>query len=372
MFAIIHRSQFDSSASAMVAGKPLLFRQMQWLRAIGCDQIIVEIPRTDEALALKQRIVEECVAIPGVIWFATESQLPLPILAKMAGYGDKPFLAVPHGVIGDGDLTELFVTASGGSVVALYNNAISKRSQAILALRLIAPGGDTPKMASGPGWLALIDSERAAFELTLAIMNGSVSSKENAGWPLQIHAAQVSPGVWVARGAKVDPSSKLIGPVMIGKNVELEANTTVGPNVVIERNSLVSEGSHISHCHVEEHTFIPRDVRIESGLIRHGWAQDLEVARHSIAPVPTVDRRSVFPAANTRRRGVIAVTALAFAAAMGVSFWQPSPNADQMKMVADDSEDPDEVYGPEIDPETSTAKNVNTSDAGVDWEEVTP
>ncbi len=95
---------------------------------------------------------------------------------------------------------------------------------------------------------------------------------------------EVSPGVWVAEGAEVDPDATLTGPLCIGDYAKVEAGATlreytvVGSNVVIKEgaflhravvhnNVYVGQGVNLRGCVIGKNTDVMRLVRIEEGAI---------------------------------------------------------------------------------------------------------
>jgi mannose-1-phosphate guanylyltransferase/phosphomannomutase len=95
---------------------------------------------------------------------------------------------------------------------------------------------------------------------------------------------EVSPGVWVAEGAEVDPDAVLTGPMCIGDYAKIEAGahlreyTVVGSNVVVKEgaflhravvhnNVYVGQGVTLRGCVVGKNTDVMRLARIEEGAV---------------------------------------------------------------------------------------------------------
>jgi mannose-1-phosphate guanylyltransferase / phosphomannomutase len=95
---------------------------------------------------------------------------------------------------------------------------------------------------------------------------------------------EVSPGVWVAEGAEVDPDAVLTGPLCIGDYAKIEAGahlreyTVIGSNVVIKEgaflhravvhnNVYVGQGVTLRGCVIGKNTDVMRLARIEEGAI---------------------------------------------------------------------------------------------------------
>jgi mannose-1-phosphate guanylyltransferase / phosphomannomutase len=95
---------------------------------------------------------------------------------------------------------------------------------------------------------------------------------------------EVSPGVWVAEGAEVDPEAVLTGPLCIGDYAKIEAGaqlreyTVIGSNVVVKEgaflhravvhnNVYIGQGANLRGCVIGKNTDVMRLARIEEGAI---------------------------------------------------------------------------------------------------------
>jgi len=100
----------------------------------------------------------------------------------------------------------------------------------------------------------------------------------------EIEGFEVSPGVWVAEGAEVDPEAVLTGPLCIGDYAKIEAGaqlrefTVVGSNVVVKEgaflhravvhnNVYVGIGATLRGCVVGKNTDVMASARIEEGAV---------------------------------------------------------------------------------------------------------
>ena len=61
----------------------------------------------------------------------------------------------------------------------------------------------------------------------------------------EISGTQVMPGVWVGEGCRVDSAAQLISPVVLGRNVIVEAGACVGPETVIGNDTIVARNAVI-------------------------------------------------------------------------------------------------------------------------------
>ncbi|WP_034087322.1 mannose-1-phosphate guanyltransferase [Streptacidiphilus albus] len=101
---------------------------------------------------------------------------------------------------------------------------------------------------------------------------------------VDIDGFEISPGVWVAEGAEVDPEAVLRGPLYIGDyakveaGVELREHTVLGSNVVVKRgaflhraivhsNVYIGPQSNLRGCVIGKNTDVMRAARIEDGAV---------------------------------------------------------------------------------------------------------
>ncbi|HJD79974.1 mannose-1-phosphate guanyltransferase [Kitasatospora aureofaciens] len=101
---------------------------------------------------------------------------------------------------------------------------------------------------------------------------------------VELEGFEISPGVWVAEGAEVDPEAVLRGPLYIGDyakveaGVEIREHTVLGSNVVVKRgaflhkavvhdNVYVGPQSNLRGCVVGKNTDVMRAARIEDGAV---------------------------------------------------------------------------------------------------------
>ena len=101
---------------------------------------------------------------------------------------------------------------------------------------------------------------------------------------VDIDGFEVSPGVWVAEGAEVNPQAILTGPLYIGDyakveaGVELREHTVLGSNVVVKSgaflhravihdNVFIGPHTNLRACVVGKNTDIMRAARVEEGAV---------------------------------------------------------------------------------------------------------
>jgi len=101
---------------------------------------------------------------------------------------------------------------------------------------------------------------------------------------VDIDGFEISPGVWVAEGAEVDPQATLKGPLYVGDYAKVEAGaelreyTVLGSNVVVRSgaflhravvhdNVFIGQQANLRGCVVGKNTDVMRAVRIDEGAV---------------------------------------------------------------------------------------------------------
>jgi mannose-1-phosphate guanylyltransferase / phosphomannomutase len=131
------------------------------------------------------------------------------------------------------------------------------------------------------GWVADgywedVGTHESYLKAQADVLSGRVDTK--------IDGFEVSPGVWVAEGAEVDPDAALTGPLAIGDYAKIEAGarlrefTVVGSNVVVKEgaflhravvhsNVYVGVGATLRGCVIGKNTDVMRSARIEESAV---------------------------------------------------------------------------------------------------------
>jgi mannose-1-phosphate guanylyltransferase len=79
--------------------------------------------------------------------------------------------------------------------------------------------------------------------------------------------AEVERDVWVGRSTEVDPSARLIGPVVIGDDCEVSSGAVIGPDVAIGNGCSIGEGTKIETSVVHERTKVGASSRVTGAVI---------------------------------------------------------------------------------------------------------
>jgi len=83
----------------------------------------------------------------------------------------------------------------------------------------------------------------------------------------EIAGFEVSPGVWVAEGADVDPDAVLTGPLCVGDYAKVEAGAHLREYSVIGSNVVVKEGAFVHRAVVHNNVFVGQGTTLRGCVI---------------------------------------------------------------------------------------------------------
>ncbi|WP_437960436.1 hypothetical protein WME76_12865 [Sorangium sp. So ce119] len=263
MYAIIERVAESPDAGLFsIAGRPLVSRQLQWLREIRCRRVAVQIGADAASMAVAAWLSEHDALGADVALVLAASPLSPRGVARRAGFPDDvPLVVVPATVLGGGDLAPMIAAAAprGLSIRLEPPAAVAGRVDAAV-VRVLGAGdaGDArADEAVGPSWGALVRSQADALALSAAVLSGRISSDPADGpRAIIVHAAERSPGVWAGRGALISQTAELTPPVFVGARAVVCAGARVGPSVVIGREAVVESGAALSNAVVHDETIV--------------------------------------------------------------------------------------------------------------------
>lgn len=273
MLVVIYKVQGPRHATLPVAGKPLIVRQLQWIRAQGVRRVAVEVEGADQKRELSSLLSAVAVGLELELvengdgfWRSTRE------LATAGGCPERErFLALPADTLGNVSLAEVPARCGRGGVVIRAGDSDVPPPHG--QLRVI-DGADQPmRVVEMPGWLVQVGNIRHCHDLTMSILAGRLQGE---GDKVLIHAAEVSPGVWVSRRADVHPSATLVPPVLIGSGAIVQAKAVVGPRSVLGRGSVVTRGSRVISSRVLPDTIVGEGIRLESVLAGPDGVTDLD------------------------------------------------------------------------------------------------
>jgi mannose-1-phosphate guanylyltransferase / phosphomannomutase len=111
----------------------------------------------------------------------------------------------------------------------------------------------------GEGYWEDIGTHEAYLKAQADVMAGRVMA--------DIDGFEMSPGVWVADGAEVDPEAVLTGPLVIGEYAKIEAGATLREYTVIGSNVVVKEGAFLHRAVVHANVYVGQGANLRGCVI---------------------------------------------------------------------------------------------------------
>ncbi len=247
--AIIYEVSSNIGVGALdIAGRPLLVRQLQFLRDCGIEDVVVEVCDGRAAVARAAALLGTDPLTSRVQLIPSESPLSAPELARRAGIpSDELFIALPADLALHGKI-DLQLTAPTRYLLSAPEG-IDEPSVSSLELRTAEASAAHAPILASEGWAMHTPNHERAHALSCAALAGRAPG-------LLIHASELQKGVWVARGARVSPDAQVVGPVLIGPDARIFAGAQIGPCVVIGQGCVVERDAHVSQASVAAHTIV--------------------------------------------------------------------------------------------------------------------
>lgn len=104
---------------------------------------------------------------------------------------------------------------------------------------------------------------------------------------LDLPSPQVAKGIWIGEGANIHPTVKLMKPLFVGNDVQVQRKAALGRFAVIGSNSIVGEESHVTHSIMDSRVTIGRDAGIYGSIV--GAKYELSDSRKLIDEVVVHD-----------------------------------------------------------------------------------
>jgi hypothetical protein len=183
MYVVIHQVPdvgADASGLLNIASRPLIARQIDWMRALYADRILVEIDDSAEGRTVGAYIERAYGPRSDVETIETSERVGARELANRVGVHEAvPLLAVPADLLGDGDLRLVMRAANARGAIALFEppRALSKLERGTVRVVRGSQGGKPslgPTMVRGPGWAVRVQSAKDALAVTLAVISESL------------------------------------------------------------------------------------------------------------------------------------------------------------------------------------------------------
>jgi hypothetical protein len=262
MWAVIFEASGELGAGLRdIAGRPLLVRQLQWLRDNRVTPVVVEVSDGPHAARMASLLLgdgeplfEGCIVLPSA------APLGLAEVALRAGAPrTAPLLGLASDLLVSGALPapcpegRYRVDAPPGFTRAHCEFWVTSGRAAPASARQHA------------GWGLRVESHATAHALSCAVLDGRAPD-------VLVHAAQVRPGVWLSRAARAAATAQLRAPVLIGPGARVLAGATVGPQTILGGRALIERGARVARASVGEDTWVGEganlyEVRVEGARV---------------------------------------------------------------------------------------------------------
>ncbi|HVC70590.1 MAG TPA: sugar phosphate nucleotidyltransferase [Acidimicrobiales bacterium] len=84
---------------------------------------------------------------------------------------------------------------------------------------------------------------------------------------VQVSGFPLRPGVWLGKGASVDPSAAIRGPAIVGDNCHIGSDTVVGAYCVLGANVRIGDNSTLERTVVHDNGFLGNGVRLDGCVL---------------------------------------------------------------------------------------------------------
>lgn len=81
------------------------------------------------------------------------------------------------------------------------------------------------------------------------------------------HLKTAETGVWIGRDIRIHPTAKLVAPLLIGSNSDIDEGTQIGPNAVIGSNTIILRDTIAANCYVLPYTSVGEDLCLQDCLV---------------------------------------------------------------------------------------------------------
>jgi len=297
VYAVIHEIESNSTHGLIpIAGRPLVARQIQWLRSARCQGIAVQIGLSAESVALGQWLAHGDAIGTNVRLVLSGKELSPREIARRAGFPDEgTLLAIPADVLCGGDIEALRAYARPhGSIVAMPAPSALADVFDGSAIRVFGPAPS--ESTHGEAWAVRVRSLADAFTIGVAALEGRLERRAENG--ILLHASERERGIWVGRGVQIDPSAQLVPPVLLGANSVVCAGARVGPRVFLGERSVVERRTQVANALVAPATIIGAELDLAGVALDARGTQDLFTGEHA-----TIDETLLLARRDKQHRG---------------------------------------------------------------------
>lgn len=110
-----------------------------------------------------------------------------------------------------------------------------------------------------PGYWCDIGDLDQYLQANLALLSGMTGH--------QPPGEEIAPGVWVEKGATVDPAARLQGPALIGPGCRIAAGASVGPSAILGRGARVEPGATIRRSVLWENVYVGTSCALRGAVL---------------------------------------------------------------------------------------------------------
>ena len=258
MRALIHEVDGAVGVGALdIAGRPLLVRQLQWLRDLGIEDVVVEVARGAADVTRGALLLGSDPLVARVRVLPTDAPLGVEALVDRAGLDESElFLAVPAD-LAVRTRVELPTRPKRYRLAPPFAVAQERPGELVFRTRGSLPSGDAVQIA---GWALSVREQVGAHALACAALIGQAEG-------LLVHGAEVRPGVWYARGARVAEDVTLVAPILIGAGARVFGGARLGPNVLVGPGSVIEGEAVLSEVSVAADTLVGEGARIRQAYV---------------------------------------------------------------------------------------------------------
>jgi carbonic anhydrase/acetyltransferase-like protein (isoleucine patch superfamily) len=280
-----------------VAGRPLIVRQLQWLRDAGIDRIVVTASSDKEIQSLLCAVADDAALARNVRWVLAPCD-DRELLRELVRPG-VPMFVLDADLIGGADLVAIMARCTRSSRVTLQSpGAWAHALRLHPSIDVIVDDAELLHDATHSGWGVRIRSAADGLLLASAVLTRRTPPLDAANVSqITVHAAERAPGVWVARGAHVEEGARLIGPVYVGAEAYVCRGAQIGPATILQRRAVVERSSKITGSTVEEGVIVGEGVTLQAKQAARGAVYDLHSGRRV-----TVADRLLLDARRPRRQ----------------------------------------------------------------------
>lgn len=265
MCAIIHEVEGHVGVGMLdIAGRPLLVRQLQYLRDLGIEDVFIEVAEGPDALERALLLLGSDPLTARVQVIPSAGPLGVAELARRAGCAENElFLAVPASLALHAKVDLRVQTPTR---YRLQAPADTHASGVSVSLENRLSACVEPAIAvDSEGWGFQVLNHDHAHTLACAALEGHAPG-------IIIHGAEIKPGIWFARGARVSAEAQVAGPVLIGADSRVLAGAKIGPRSLLGQGVIVERDASVTEASVGPHTIVGEGTRIRAA---HASAQGL-------------------------------------------------------------------------------------------------